>query len=104
MGAVKRRDEKPLCDEATQDKHMRDAASRSFQSLALNPIWSDSGSKRAFCIPSNCALPHLPAMAQEMIGEHASHHRFAHRNGAGIVTALGDDVGLLAEETKHSPT
>jgi hypothetical protein len=40
-------------------------------------------------------------MAQEMIGEHAGHHRFAHRNGAnadaGIVTAFRNNLSLFAE-------
>jgi len=35
-----------------------------------------------------------------VVGEHAGHHRLAHRDGAnadaGIVAALGDDLGFLA--------
>src|SRR6266849_6000971 len=43
---------------------------------------------------------HLPAMAQEMIGEHAGHHGFADRHradaDAGVVAAFGGDVGVGA--------
>ena len=39
-------------------------------------------------------------MTQELVREHASHHRLTHRNGAaadaGIVTPLGDQVRLVA--------
>ena len=39
-------------------------------------------------------------MPQQMVGQHAGHHRLAHRHGAdadaGIVAALGDDLGLVA--------
>ena len=43
----------------------------------------------------------LPAMAQEVIGQHDRHHGLAHRHGAdadaGVVPALGGDLGLVAE-------
>ena len=43
---------------------------------------------------------HLPAMPQKMIRQHAGHHGFADRHradaDAGIVTALGEDVGVGA--------
>ena len=46
------------------------------------------------------ASPHLPAMAQKLVGQHASHHRLAHRHSpdadAWIVAALGDNLGLGA--------
>ena len=49
---------------------------------------------------ANRSSPHLSAMAQRLIGQHAGHHGFAHRHGAdtdaGIVTALGDDLRLRA--------
>ncbi len=39
-------------------------------------------------------------MAQERVGQHAGHHRLADRHGAdadaGVVAALGDDLGFLA--------
>src|SRR6516162_9404229 len=46
------------------------------------------------------ALPaHLSAMTQIVIGEHAGHHGLADGDGAnadaGIVAALGDDLGFL---------
>src|SRR5260370_28008559 len=44
--------------------------------------------------------PHLPAMAQKMVGEHARHHGFADRHrtdaDAWVVPALGHDVGVGA--------
>ena len=44
--------------------------------------------------------PDLAAMAQEMVRQHQRHHRFADRHradaDAGIVAALGDDVGIVA--------
>src|SRR4051812_19740459 len=43
---------------------------------------------------------HLAALAKEMIGEYARHHRFADRHranaDAGVVTALGHDIGVGA--------
>jgi hypothetical protein len=43
---------------------------------------------------------HLPAMAQKMIGQHAGHHGLADRHradaDAGVVAALGHDVGVGA--------
>jgi hypothetical protein len=39
-------------------------------------------------------LPDLAAMPQQVIGEHAGHHRLTHRHGAdadaGVVAALGE--------------
>ena len=39
-------------------------------------------------------------MAQRLVGQHAGHHGFAHRHGAdadaGVVAALGDDLGFRA--------
>ena len=39
-------------------------------------------------------------MAQEVIGEHAGHHRLANRHGAdadaGIVAPFGDDLGVVS--------
>ena len=46
------------------------------------------------------ALAHLAAMHQIMIGQHACHHRLADRHradaDAGVVAALGDDLGVAA--------
>src|SRR4029077_12879569 len=43
-------------------------------------------------------LSDLPAVTQIVIGKHARDHGFANRHGAntdaGVVTALGDDVGI----------
>ena len=40
-------------------------------------------------------------MAQQMVGQHAGHHRLAHRHradaDAGVVAALGGDFDLVAE-------
>ena len=40
-------------------------------------------------------------MAQHMVSEHTSHHRFGNRDGsdanAGVVAALGRDLGLFAK-------
>src|SRR5262249_32478690 len=48
--------------------------------------------------PRKALATNLAAMAQEVIGEHAGHHRFAHRHSADahtrVVAALGQDVGL----------
>src|SRR5438128_440230 len=45
-------------------------------------------------------LAHLAAVAQQVVGQHASHHGLAYRHGAdadtGIVAALGHDLGLAA--------
>src|SRR5215467_4907998 len=51
--------------------------------------------------------PDLAAVAQEVIGEHAGHHRLANRNranaDAGIVTALGHDLGFVADAIDSAP-
>src|ERR1700710_120440 len=43
----------------------------------------------------------LRAIAQQMVGQHAGHHRLGHRRAAqadaGIVPALGADLDLVAE-------
>src|SRR4051812_49300867 len=45
-------------------------------------------------------LSHLSAVPQRLVGEHDRHHGFAHRHGAdadaGIMAALGDDLGFGA--------
>ena len=50
--------------------------------------------------------PHLPAIAQKVIGQHAGHHGFADRDGAdadaGVVAALGDDLGLVRRCDRRS--
>src|SRR3978361_616190 len=47
-----------------------------------------------------CTLAHLPAMAEEMIRQHAGHHGFTTRPranaDAGIVTPFGHDIGVGA--------
>src|SRR5690242_21430700 len=56
--------------------------------------------KAAFNGSSVALFAHLPAMTQEVIGQHAGHHGLADRHGAdadtGIVTALGEDICLAA--------
>ena len=46
------------------------------------------------------------AVAQQMVGQHAGHHRLADRYGtdahAGVVAALGDDLGLVAVRGRWS--
>lgn len=54
---------------------------------------------RLYCIiRKNSAA--LTAVAQELIGEHTGHHRFADRHStdadAGIVAPLGGNFGLVA--------
>ncbi len=48
----------------------------------------------------------LGAVAQEVVGEHERHHGLAHGHGAnadaGIVAALGDDLGLVALRRRWS--
>ena len=45
------------------------------------------------------ALPHLPPVAEELVGKDDRHHRFSHWNGAdadaGVVAAFGRDVGVF---------
>ena len=49
---------------------------------------------------NDAASAALRAVAQQMIGEHAGHHRLADRHGAdadaGIVAAVGLDLDLVA--------
>src|SRR5690606_1951377 len=44
-------------------------------------------------------LPHLPAVAEQVVGEDQGHHGFADRDGAdadaGVVAALGGDLDLF---------
>src|SRR5262249_58448452 len=53
------------------------------------------------------ALAELGALAQIVIGDHARHHGLADWHGAnadaGIVPALGGDLGLAAEAVDRAP-
>src|SRR3954470_3571974 len=53
-----------------------------------------------FLISAASMLADLPAMPQEMIGQHARHHCLADRHrtnaDAGVVTPLGRDIGIGA--------
>ena len=49
----------------------------------------------------------LRAMAKQVVGQNAGHHRLAYRNGAdahaGIVAAFGRDLDILAEPVDRVP-
>src|ERR1700730_17828213 len=72
------------------------SARRSSSSVSGSP--TGSAEMRSGCGTSDAAAE--CAMAQEMIGEDAGHHRFADRNGADadarVVPAMGFDLVLVA--------
>ena len=68
----------------------------SFVSVRRSAVGRDLG----YALVADAAVAAgLAAVAQEVVGQHAGHHRLADRHGAdadaGIVAALGDDLGVL---------
>src|ERR1700730_18458730 len=74
------------------------SARRSSSSVSGSP--TGSAEMRSGCGTSDAAAE--CAMAQEMIGEDAGHHRLADRDGAdgdaGLVPAMGFDLDLIASD------